>query len=37
MLTPEMSIGPDLDWTGSGLLQILLNLAWLRTVKLFKI
>jgi len=34
---PEMSIGPDLDWTGSGLLQILLNLDWIRTVKLFKI
>ena len=31
---PEMSIGLDLDWTGPGLLQILLNLNWIRTVKL---
>jgi len=32
----EMSIGVDLDWNGSGLLHILLNLDWIRTVKLFK-
>jgi len=27
---PEMSIRLDLDWTGSELLQILLNLDWIR-------
>jgi len=31
-----MSIGLDLDWTGSGLRRILLNLDWIRTVIRFK-
>jgi len=31
----EMSIGPDLDWTGTGLWRILLILDWIRTVKCF--
>jgi len=26
--TPDMSIGLDLDWTGTGLLRILLILDW---------
>jgi len=34
---PEMSIGLDLDWTGSGLWQILLNLDWIRMAKFFTI
>jgi len=33
----EMSIGLDLDWTGSGLQQIVLNLGWVRNVNRFKI
>jgi len=33
--TPEMSIGLDLDWSGSGLCRILLNLDWIRTVNCF--
>jgi len=32
-----MSIGLDLDWTRSGLCQILLNLDWIRAVNHFKI
>ena len=32
---PEMSIGLDLDWTGSGLWRILLILDWIRPVKCF--
>jgi len=35
--TAEMSIGLDLDWTGSGLWRILLIWGWNRTVKCFKI
>jgi len=31
----EMSIGLDLDWTGSGLWRIFLNLNWIRTAKCF--
>jgi len=31
-LAAEMSFGLDLDWTGSGPQQILLNLDWIRTV-----
>jgi len=31
-----MSIGLDVDWTGSGLKRILLILNWIRTVKCFK-
>jgi len=30
--TSEMSIGLDLDWTGSGLRRILADLDWSRTV-----
>jgi len=33
----DMSIGLDLDWTGSGLQQIMLNFDWIRTVNLYKI
>jgi len=33
--TPKVSIGLDLDWTGSGLWRILLILDWIRTVKWF--
>jgi len=32
----EMSIGLDLDWTGSGLLRILLILDWIRAAKCSK-
>jgi len=31
-----MSIGLDLDWTGSGLCRILLNLDWIRAVNCFR-
>jgi len=31
----EMSVGLDLDWTGSGLWRILLIMGWIRTVKNF--
>jgi len=37
MFTPEMSIGLDLDWTGSRLLQIMLKLDWTRSLNHFKI
>jgi len=32
---PDMSIGLDLNWTGSGLGRILLILDWIRAVKCF--
>jgi len=32
---PDMSIGLDLSWTGSGLGRILLILDWIRAVKCF--
>jgi len=35
-LESEMSIELDLDWIGSGLLQILLNLDWIQAVNHFK-
>jgi len=35
--SPEMSIGLDLDWTGSGLPQILLIWDWIRSINHFKI
>jgi len=31
----EMSIGLDLDWTGTGLWLILLDLKWIRTMHCF--
>jgi len=34
-LPEEMSIGLDLDWTGSGLWRIFLNLDWIRIVICF--
>jgi len=33
----EMSIGLDLEWTVTGLQQILLNLDWNRTINLLKL
>jgi len=37
MCSTEVSTGHDLDWSGSGLLQFLLNLDWIRTANHFKI